>query len=145
MRVVADHRIRFLVVGGGSAVVELTLFQLLVRAGSPASVANVLSFVVGLLLSFTGYRLWSFAGDHTVSGRAQFAAYLGLALVNVTITSTAIHLLVSAGVVPLVAKLSCMAAVTTWNYLLLNRLVFQRAPTDPGGAAGEPESPLEPR
>lgn len=139
-RALGDHRVRFLVVGGGSAAVEFLLFGLLVRAEVLPAAANALSFVVGLLLSFTGYRLWSFAGDHVVSGRAQFVGYVSLALVNVAITSTLIHLMVSAGTAPWVAKLACMAMVTTWNFFLLNRVIFRRR--SPADAA--PAGPDEP-
>ncbi len=134
-RLGSGHPVRFLVVGGGSAAGEFLTFQGAVLAGLLPTAANAVSFVVGLALSFTGYRLWSFAGDHVISGRAQFAGYLGLALVNLVITSTLIHLFVGAGLAPWASKLICMAMVTTWNFFLLNRVIFRR---HPAGTTAEP-------
>lgn len=139
-RLDSGHLVRFLVVGGGSAAAEFLTFQAVVRAGLLPTAANAVSFVVGLVLSFTGYRLWSFAGDHVISGRSQFAGYLGLALVNLGITSTLIHLFVAAGLAPWASKLICMVMVTTWNFFLLNRVIFRREPARPAtGAATRPE------
>ncbi|GCD20840.1 hypothetical protein CTKZ_24020 [Cellulomonas algicola] len=132
-RLVATHAtlLRFIVVGGGAALLELGTFELLARAGLPVVAANVLSFVLGLLTSFAGYRLWTFAGEHTTPVTAQLGAYVALALVNVAATSAIISVLVSAGLVPWVAKAICMALVATWNFLLLNRIVFRRASPSP--------------
>ena len=127
-RLGSGHPVRFLVVGGGSAAAEFLTFTTAVHAGLLPTAANAVSFVVGLVLSFTGYRLWSFAGDHVISGRSQFAGYLGLALVNLVITSTLIHLFVAAGLAPWASKLICMVMVTTWNFFLLNRVIFRRQP-----------------
>lgn len=139
-RLGSGHPVRFLIVGGGSAAAEFLTFQAVVHAGVLPTAANAVSFVVGLVMSFTGYRLWSFAGDHVISGRSQFAGYLGLALVNLVITSTLIHLFVAAGLAPWVSKLICMAMVTTWNFFLLNRVIFRREPTRPATrAAARPE------
>lgn len=124
-------------VGGGSAALELGAFQLLVLAGAPLVPANVASFVIGLLASFVGYRLWSFAGDHTLPVGRQFVAYVALALFNLLASSTLIRLLVTAGLLPIVAKACCMGLIATWNYLLLNRLIFRRRP-DPAATVPAP-------
>jgi len=125
-RLLADRRVRFVTVGAGSACIEFGIFQGSIALGAPAPGANVLSFTGVLFISFFGNRLWSFAGDQVLPWRTQFAAYLTLALINVTITTGVIHLAVSAGVAPWAAKLGCMLMVTVWNYLLLNRVVFGR-------------------
>lgn len=116
--------VRFLVVGGGAAALELLTFELL--SPLPLLVAHGTSFLVGLVASFLGYRFWTFAGEHTLPLAAQFGSYATLALINVAATSGIIHLLVEAGLAPLVAKVVCMGLVATWNFLLLNRLVFRR-------------------
>nr|WP_255424293.1 GtrA family protein [Cellulomonas sp. HLT2-17] len=117
---------RFLVVGGGAALLELAIFQVLALAGMGPVAANALSFLVGMTTSFVGYRLWSFAGDHDLPIGGQFGAYATLALVNVGASSLVIHALVTAGLWPLIAKVSCMVLIACWNYLLLNRLIFRR-------------------
>ena len=119
---------RFIVVGGGAALFELTIFQVLVQAGFDPVVANVLSFAVGMLTSFVGYRHWSFAGDHALPVGSQFGAYVGLALFNASASSLIIHGLVAEGMRPLISKACCMALIAVWNYLFLSRLVFRRRP-----------------
>jgi putative flippase GtrA len=131
--------LRFLVVGGGAALLELGVFQVLVLVGLDPVVANVLSFAVGMTSSFLGYRLWSFAGDHSLPVAGQFGAYLTLALFNAATSSVMIHALVGAGAVPWVAKVSCMVLIACWNYLLLNRFVFRRR-TEVTGAPSPPTS-----
>lgn len=131
----AQTVMRFLIVGGGAAVVELGLFQLLVLIHVDPVPANIASFVVGLVTSFVGYRLWSFVGDHTLPVAGQFGAYLTLALANAAVSSLAIHALVAAGMIPLLAKAGSMGVIAAWNYVILNRLVFRRGVRARVGAA----------
>ena len=140
IRAMADIRVRYLIVGGGTAVVEFITFNLLVLAGMPPAGANVISFVVAVVVNFSGYRWWSFAGHHDIRGHTQFVAYLALALVNVIITTAVIHRLDELGTPAWTAKLGCMAAVTVWNYLLLNYVIFRRTPPGPSQVALEQES-----
>lgn len=132
---------RFLVVGGGAAALELGLFQLLVLAGLDPVPANVLSFLVGLVTSFLGYRLWSFAGDHTMPVAGQLGAYVTLALVNSVASSVILHLLVGAGLVPWLAKVCCMGLVAAWNFTILHRVIFRRRPTEPAYDGSTPSTP----
>ena len=142
-RVQADSRIRYLVVGGGTACVEFLTFALLVHSGVPPVAANVISFCLAVVVNFSGYRWWSFAGDHGLRGHTQFVAYLTLALANVTITSAIINRLVELGTAPWMAKLGCMAMVTVWNYFILNLVIFRR--TTGQRPAVEADRPAEPR
>jgi len=124
-RPLEDRRIRFLIVGGTSALLELAAFEALVLLRTPAVPAQIASFLLGMTLSFIGYRLWSFAGEHRLPLKAQAAGYASLALINVAATSVIIHLLVI-WVPAWIAKVICMGAVALWNYTLLNRLLFAR-------------------
>lgn len=130
-RLLGDARFRFLLVGSLSAAIEFGAFVGLILFGAPPVASNVVSFALGLAASFIGYRAWSFAGTHTLSARRQFVAYFLLALFNVTATSVAIGTLAAHGVYPWAAKAICMMVVVTWNYLLLNRVIFKRSPDRP--------------
>ena len=135
--------IRFLVVGGSAALLELGVFQLLVHAGVAPVPANVVSFAFGMTTSFLGYRMWTFAGDQSLPVAGQFGAYLALALFNAAATSALIHVLVSAGTIPWLAKAGCMVLVAGWNFLLLNRLIFRRRPATPSEARPTAEARVE--
>ena len=130
-RIFADSRVRYLAVGGGTAVVEFATFTAFLGLGLPPAAANALSFCIAVVVNFTGYRLWSFAGDHGLRGRTQFVAYVLLALANVAITTAIIHRLDELGVPAWLAKRGCMVMVTIWNYLLLNHVIFRRQAPEP--------------
>lgn len=135
----ASPFIRFLVVGGGAALLELATFQALVLLGLDPVAANALSFLLGMTSSFIGYRIWSFAGDHTLPVAGQFGAYATLAGFNAVASSVMIHALIGAGLQPWTAKAGCMALIAAWNFLLLNRLIFRRhrAAEGQGATTGE--------
>jgi putative flippase GtrA len=137
--VTSRRLVRFLLVGGGAAALELATFQLLVVLGIPPVGANVLSFLVGMTSSFLGYRLWTFSGNHRLPLGAQFGAYAVLAAVNVVLSSLVIQGLISVGLPPWGAKVTTMACVALWNFALLNRLIFGRV-QHPGSSA----SPRQP-
>ena len=90
-------------------------------------VSNVISFIIGLLYSFSLHRVWTFSGEHKHSPKRQLIAYSSLALINVLLTSILIAFQVNTvGIPPFIAKLVCMALVVVWNFLLLNRIIFAR-------------------
>jgi putative flippase GtrA len=121
-----DRRVRFVVVGGGAASLELAVFELAVLIGAGVVPANVISFVVGLVVSFAGHAMWSFSGNQSLAVRSQFGAYALLALINSAITSVLIQAFTTWGLKPWIAKALCMVMVAIWNYGLLSRLVFRR-------------------
>jgi len=127
-KVLSDKRIKYLFVGGSAFLLEYGLFLILNSTLNLLILANVLSFVVGLVYSFVLHQKWTFAGDHKHDPRKQAASYLLLALVNVVLTSFIITLLVdSLGVLPFVAKIICMLLVVAWNFLILNKIIFKVA------------------
>jgi putative flippase GtrA len=131
-RATADRRVRFLFVGGASAVLELSVFWACIHAFRGILVSNVISFTCVLLVSFAGYRAWSFAGEHVVELRRQLAAYSALALVNLALTSAIISALVHFYVMAVVAKACSMILAALWNYFLMNRLIFRRRTPETG-------------
>lgn len=127
-KVVGDSRVRYLSVGGTSALLEYSCF-LLLFSFTPIGVvpSNIISFLLGLTFTFLMHRYWTFKGQQAHAAHHQFVAYATLALTNVVATSLVIALLVHGlHVLPFIAKLACMAMVALWNYLLLNRIIFKR-------------------
>jgi putative flippase GtrA len=128
LRIIHDSRARYLFIGGTSAVLEYSCFLLLVAImGVGVIIPNVISFLLGLIYTFLMHHFWTFKGDHTHAAHHQFVAYATLALINVLATSFVIALLVhDLHILPFIAKLICMSLVATWNYLLLNKIIFKR-------------------
>ena len=121
-----DKRVRYLIIGGSSATIEYVSFILLNITTSNVIIANIISFTVGLMYSFSLHRIWTFKGEHRHNPKSQLIAYVTLAILNVILTSILIEIQVGYLHVPaFIAKLVCMALVVVWNYLLLSKLIFR--------------------
>jgi putative flippase GtrA len=121
----AEQKVRYLFLGGSSFVAEYLLFVGLAYAGASVFAANSLSFLVGMVISFVLHRHWSFRGDHQFGKKRQAAGYISLALINLVLTNIVIGILVL--VMPSVAaKMVTMIAMVSWNYLILDKLIFRR-------------------
>jgi putative flippase GtrA len=119
------HRIiRFLISGGCAAVTEYGIFYLL-TSGFDLYIllANTISFMGGLLVSFLLNRQWVFRS--TNSKRDEFIKYSVLAMVNLIISNGIIHILADTiGNNEMIAKLITMIMIAAWNYLIFSRLIF---------------------
>ena len=128
LKLTENQKIRYLVVGGSSFAVEFSLFAVLEKAGANLFVANSLSFLAGLLMSFWLHKQWSFAGDHKMQAGKQFASYALLAGINLVLTNIIIGVLVNgAGVPELGAKVLTMLAIVCWNFFFMSKLIFKQA------------------
>lgn len=128
-KLLSASKIRYLLVGGSSVLLEYGSFLTLVMImGGGAVTANAVSFLIGLVYTFLLHNKWTFSGDHTHGMRGQFIAYATLAAINLALTSLLIGLQVDVlDIAPFIAKLVCMALVVVWNYLLLSKIIFKRA------------------
>lgn len=128
LKLTENQKIRYIVVGGSSFAVEFSLFAVLEKAGTNLFVANSLSFLAGLLMSFWLHKQWSFAGDHKMQTGKQFVSYVILAGTNLVLTNIIIGLLVNAvGLPGLGAKVLTMFAIVIWNFFFMSRLIFKQA------------------
>lgn len=123
---VSDRFIRFLLSGGSAAAVEYMTFLLLQwRLGNEWLVlSQSLSFLVGLLASFTLNKTWVFRS----TGRTdrQLTTYLILAGINLVASNFAIILLVdSLKIEQYLAKVIVMGTIAGWNYLIFSTLIFK--------------------
>lgn len=119
------HRIiKFIVSGGSAAAIEYGAFVALTFLLLPVVAANVLSFICGLIVSFTLNKAWVFSSKG--KGGRQFALYLGLALTNMLLSSILIFLLVEQlHILSYIAKIIVMGMVAIWNYGLFSRIIFK--------------------
>lgn len=134
IRLLSDKKIRYLLIGGSSAFLEFGSFVVINHFSTNVVISNVLSFLVGLLYSFSLHRVWTFKGEHKHNPKRQFVSYGVLAIINIFLTSVLIGFQVtSLNIAPFFAKLVCMALVVVWNYLLLSRVIFKGAPENNDG------------
>lgn len=122
--------IKYLAVGGSAFIVEYLMFVVLSSLGQVLFISQTLSFIIGLIVSFTGNRKLTFRGKNTnyaLSGPSQMSRYLALALVNLVLSNLAIYTLVdSFSVHELLAKVLVMAAVVVWNFAIFNKVIFRK-------------------
>lgn len=129
-RLLGDKKVKYLLTGAGSFVFEYSSFILLMWAFHLLVFANVVSFIVGLLVSFSIQHAWTFKTDYKHAKHHQFAGYMALALINIVLTSQVIYGLVNFfDIVPAIAKIVSMVLMVTWNFAILNKIIFRRADT----------------
>lgn len=122
-----EKRIIHYGISGFSAfIIEYGSFLILYYALKlPVVLSNTLSFILGLITSFTLNKNWVFG--HTVHTRTfynQFLVYLSVAVVNLMVTNLAIHIL--AKYIPaFVAKILLVLIVACWNFVIFKKIIFK--------------------
>ena len=116
--------IKYLVVGGSSAAIELVLFQLLSAVFAiPLAAANVTAVVVSTVFNFLVNRNVTFKS--TSNPLRSLVLYLLLFALNTTFSTVVISFLAAQGVYPLVAKVCTMACIVLWNFVLYKKIIFK--------------------
>ena len=115
--------VKYLFVGGMSALIELILFWVLLNAaGIPIVVANVVAVVCSTIFNFLMNRHFPFSNASNPVRSAVL--YLLLFVFTTCFTSFCIAYLVDVlGIHALIAKLGTMACVVMWNYVLYKKVV----------------------
>lgn len=126
------HIFKYGLVGVLAFLAEYFSFIYLISAiTSPYSllVAQSVSFGVGLIVSFTGSRLFTFKDVsrlYTYSVSKQISSYIVLAVINFFLSNMAIFVVIQYLFVrPSIAKLFVMTMVVVWNFLLFKKLIFK--------------------
>lgn len=116
--------LKFLATGGMAAATEYGSFSLLVLlVPSMLLLENVISFLLGLCVSFALNRSWVFASRSQT--KRKFTKYFVLAMVNLVISTSLLYITTHSFAIPtLVAKLAIMVAIALWNYVIFSKLIF---------------------
>lgn len=125
---VSQRLLRYLLVGGTAFVFEYAVFSFLYSLlGVRLLVANSMSFIWGLVLSFTLQRAWAFKKDKfDKTVRKQFLLFGGLALCNLLVINILLGYLTKHGLDARIGKVVVMLVIVCWNFLLMNRLIFKK-------------------
>jgi putative flippase GtrA len=105
---------------------EVAVLLTLPRLGASNVVAVTVSFWLGLAVSFLAQKLFAFGdrrGGRVASGQAL--AYLALVGFNYSFTLLVVALAGEAWPL-LVTRTACLAVTTAWNYLVYDRIIFNR-------------------
>lgn len=118
----------YILIGGLAFATEFTVFLTLYETLPNLLLAQSLSFLAGLLVSFLGNRHITFVSrteTYTLGATRQLVGYVVLALINLALTNIVIYLLIEGVQVPAVAaKVLVMMMVVAWNYLIFNKIIF---------------------
>lgn len=108
-----------------TAGIEFVVF-LLLSPWTHIYVASTISFLVGLVVSFTFNKFIVFKNSNNVK-KSEAVQFLVLGLANSQLSSvmTWAMSLVAPG---FVAKIISMGAIAIWNYLLMNFVIFKKKP-----------------
>lgn len=116
--------IKYLIVGGSSAALELLLFTFLRKAaGLSITTSNVTAAVTSTAFNFLVNRGWSFKAASSFT--RSLVLYLILFFLNTAFSTYAIAFMVSIGVFDVLAKLITMGMITMWNFVLYRRVIFK--------------------
>ncbi len=127
-----NQKLRYLFVGGTAFAVEYSTFALLNAIGSNINVAQSLSFLCGLAVSFLGNRLFAFRNmtthDYVHDTHKQSFYFLMLGITNLLVSNLLIAILAGSFLLhPLIAKIIVVALVAIWNFILFKKVIFKVA------------------
>lgn len=115
--------IRFVIVGGGAALLLFSLTFALARAGVPAFWASTAGYAVAFVVAYTAQRGWTFGGGH--DHRRALPRYLAVQLGCAVLSGLVAHV-AAAGfdASPFVLSLASTLVASAVSYLLTSRWVF---------------------
>lgn len=124
--IVVDKKIKRIVKYGFfglmAAGLEFLVFILIVKV-VPVYIASTISFSLGLVASFLSNKYIVFNKSSRIS-RAEVSQFVLLGVVNSQVSS-----LITVGlamVVPAsIAKITAMAVIAAWNYVIMGRFIFK--------------------
>ena len=120
---IAKQGILYLLIGAGTALLELGLFQLLfLIVGLPVEASNIIAVVVATACNFALNGTVTFKGSTNLI--RSIVLYALLFLFNTAFSTLVIAWLVDIGVTSLFAKLATMVCIVCWNFVLYRKVVF---------------------
>jgi len=116
--------LRYLLVGGASAVFELGLFQVMFQlTAHNVAISNPVAVTAATVLNYALNRSWAFKSRVNVARSAML--YLGLFLLNLAFSTAVIAQAVAMGALPIVAKAATMVCIVLWNFVLYRKVIFR--------------------
>lgn len=122
----ANRPIKFGVVGVAAALLQLSLFGLLVNGGVNYLWASAIAFFSATVLAYIGNRFWTFTSTNGVA--KEFVLFFGTRLIMLGVNQYLLFFLVSSSILPpWGAQVTCTLAIASVNYFIGKLLVFRSA------------------
>ena len=118
--------LRYIAVGGASAVIEYTVFNVLYSgAGLATLVANSIAIVIAVMFHFNMQKRWTFRDAQSL--RRQLPRYLMMIGVAALLNNLLVYLFVEVMLLPpALAKLLQIGLLFGWTFTVSRLLVFSR-------------------
>jgi putative flippase GtrA len=116
----------YVTIGVTAFICEYVTFLFIFTVTTNLMLGQSLSFMAGLLTSFTGNRKLTFKTriQYASGPIVQLQQYIALALVNLVLSNILIHVLVDY-MPATIAKLIVMVTFSLWNYAIFRRFIFR--------------------
>lgn len=112
---------RYLVVGGGLALLSNAILIGFDRLGIHYAISCVVAFLTTLLIAYGLHTHWTFGGERSLGGLLAYGAAMAL---NLPVSLVLLFMLISvAGVTMTVAAPVATVMLTAFNYLVAARLM----------------------
>lgn len=117
---------RYIAVGGASAVIEYTLFNVLYSGvGLATLVANSIAIVIAVIFHFNMQKRWTFRDSQSL--RRQLPRYLMMVGVAAVLDNLLVYLFVEVMLLPpALAKLLQIGLLFGWTFTVSRLIVFSR-------------------
>lgn len=116
--------IKYISVGVLTALSELMIFTILVRIVTLHIItSNIIAVIIATSLNYGLNRSWSFTSRSPVTH--SLVQYLILFGFNLVFSTYAIYYMVQLGLLDVIAKIMTMALITTWNFILYQKVIFR--------------------
>jgi putative flippase GtrA len=117
---------KYIAVGGASAVIEYTLFNVLYSGvGLATLVANSIAILIAVIFHFNMQKRWTFRDSRSL--RRQLPRYLMMITVAAVLDNLLVYLFVDVMLLPpALAKLLQIGLVFCWTFTVSRLIVFPR-------------------
>ena len=116
--------IKYVISGGFAALFEFVTFSILHWMKSDLLICQCISYIAGLLVSFSLNKIWVFKSKS--KALRQLFQYVLLAIINLLLTSIIISILVdNLKINGYIAKIIVMGCVVAWNFILYKLVIFK--------------------
>jgi putative flippase GtrA len=118
--------VKYIAVGGASAVLEYTLFNILYSgAGLATLVANSIAIVITVIFHFNMQKRWTFRDSQSL--HRQLPRYLMMITVAAAINNLLVYLFIEVMLLPpALAKLLQIGLLFGWTFTVSRLIVFPR-------------------
>jgi putative flippase GtrA len=119
--------IRFVIAGGLSAGLEMTLLIALVEyLGYEVLTANVLAFLITNVANYMMSRYWVF-NQQTIKKRIEFPVFMFFVTCGLIINQVVLWYMMNNVLIDYrISKVASIGAVVVWNFFTRNNIIFRK-------------------